>query len=181
MKKSFCAISCIIAICGLRISTVVGWENEFTHPALTEEAVERSVLAGDYLQMQLGLEAKLDTEVELLSSVRSDLQTRAGQCIPPATWNTTKTSLTEWLKDDSFFEDAPTVRARHHFHDPLRDAGLYNWAYGSAWLAKKLSAKDFPDYEPFDPLARRCMVSAPWIPFDKDTYPDRMAVYDFRW
>jgi hypothetical protein len=116
MKKYLLTISWAVSACVFQTSTVMAFENELTHRELTREAVKRSVLAGatGYLQEQLGLENGLDTPVELLLSVQSDLEVRLAQ--DGATWGR-KTSLRPRLMDGSFFEDVPIPRARHHFHD----------------------------------------------------------------
>lgn len=116
MKKYLLTISCVASACVFQTSTVMAFENELTHRQLTREAVERSVLAGatGYLWTQLELKNGLNTTVELLPSVQSDLELRLAQ--EGATWEE-RTSLRDRLVDGSFFEDVPVPRARHHFHD----------------------------------------------------------------
>ncbi|MBN2019090.1 MAG: hypothetical protein JW749_02560 [Sedimentisphaerales bacterium] len=111
---------------GILASNAIAWENHLTHPTITEKAVERSVLAGDYFQTQLDLNSGLNTNLILTAQYQDDLVRRAGQARPPELWEATQRSIKNWLKEGSKFEDVPNPRARHHFHDPLRDTGLNN-------------------------------------------------------
>jgi hypothetical protein len=45
--------SITLLLFGILASKAIAWENHLTHPKITEKAVERSVLAGDYLKTQL--------------------------------------------------------------------------------------------------------------------------------
>ena len=56
MKNSLFTISSILLLCAIQVSDVIAFEDDLTHRAITEEAVERSVLAGDYLEKELGLD-----------------------------------------------------------------------------------------------------------------------------
>jgi hypothetical protein len=46
-------ISSISLFFEIFVSKAEAWENELTHPSITQKAAERSVLAGDYLKTQL--------------------------------------------------------------------------------------------------------------------------------
>jgi len=48
MKRTLLIISFILILFAIPVSTVVAFENELTHPAMTKQGVERSVLSGDY-------------------------------------------------------------------------------------------------------------------------------------
>jgi hypothetical protein len=135
----------------LQVSDVIAWENEFTHTAITKEAVEESVLAGNYLQTQLGLQEGLDTELELLDWFQYSLDQRVLQ-ETKFHWNETEISIRAWLIDGSMLEDVPVPRARHHFHDAIRNTGLDNSDRSALIRAelKKGSKKKYPDYWPFD-------------------------------
>ena len=63
MNKKLFILSLVMSLCAVQTSNVIAWENEFTHPALTEKTVGRSVLAEDYLEMQLGMPDGIETEL----------------------------------------------------------------------------------------------------------------------
>jgi len=50
MKKYLFTISSILLLCALQVSDVIAWGADRTHRAITKKAVERSVLAEDYLE-----------------------------------------------------------------------------------------------------------------------------------
>jgi hypothetical protein len=122
-----------------------------THKAITQEAVNRSVLSGDYLDKQLGLTNKLTTELELLGQFQGNIDMRVSE-EPGFVWAKTKISILDWLKDGSELEDVPNPRARHHFYDPIRNRGLDNSERPAVLinLIKRGSKKKYPDYWPFD-------------------------------
>jgi hypothetical protein len=117
------------------------WENKFTHPAITEQAVNSSAAQiNDYLKNQLGLSDGLSTQ--LYWNFPSDIETRMTRngIVDPIR---TKTIL-NWLRAGSAIEDEDgrwkPWRPRHHFHDPIRNAGLDNhfdypnWEALDGWL-----------------------------------------------
>lgn len=53
MSRKLYMLFFILLFCGVQVSNVIAWEGKFTHRAITKKAVERSVLAGDYLETQL--------------------------------------------------------------------------------------------------------------------------------
>jgi alpha-tubulin suppressor-like RCC1 family protein len=111
----------------------IAWENQLTHPAITKNSAERSVLAGDYLQTQLGLDEKLDANLVLTGQFQNNIDMRVSQ-EPEFVWDhKTQVSILEWLKKGSSLEDVPNPRARHHFYDPIRNTGLNN--SNSFWLS----------------------------------------------
>ncbi len=158
MNKSITlALFSILLLFEILPSNAVAWENEKTHPAITDKAVKLSVLGGDYLQTQLGMNEKLGTKLLLTEQYQNNLVRRAGQKRPtPKVWNTTESSILDWLKAGSEFEDIPNPRARHHFYNPIWNEGLNNVLvepfsdihgliyYGSTWF--------YPDYWGFNLL-----------------------------
>jgi len=114
-----------LLVCVLFISKAIAWENQVTHPAITGSAVERSVLASDYLQTQLGLNSNLNAQLELTSQFQNNINMRVAQ-EPGFKWAKTKISIHDWLMEGSKLEDVPNPRARHHFYDPIRNTGLNN-------------------------------------------------------
>jgi len=50
MKKYLFTISSILLLCALQVSDVIALEADLTHRAITKKAVERSILAGNYLE-----------------------------------------------------------------------------------------------------------------------------------
>jgi len=51
--------------------------------------------------------------------------------LPAAPW--AENQVLDWLIWGSWLEDVPDVRAKHHFHDPTRNAGLDNRAEHKKW------------------------------------------------
>jgi hypothetical protein len=128
----------------------MAFENKQTHPAITKHAVDRSVLAEGYLNEQLGLSSDLNTMLELTDDFRDRIQMRVLQ-EPNFSWDKSSLSIREWLMEGSSLEDVPNPRARHHFHDPIRDHGLDN-SDGPAWLMNLLyfgSQHSYPKYHAF--------------------------------
>jgi hypothetical protein len=150
-RKSAVKLIFILLLCGLITKNSLAWENKLTHPAITEKAIERSVL-NDFLNNQLGLNDGLETQLELTGQFQNNINTRVAQ-EPEFEWdNKTKVSILEWLRRGSSLEDVPNPRARHHFHDPIRNAGLNNSdanqkVLNLIWLFSKLL---YPDYWGFD-------------------------------
>jgi hypothetical protein len=62
MNKKLFILSLVMFLCAVQTSNVIAWENEFTHPALTEKTVERSDL-DDYLKTQLEMPDGIETEL----------------------------------------------------------------------------------------------------------------------
>ena len=88
----------VLLFCGLTATSALAWENQKTHPAITKEAVERSILAGDYLKTQLGLTSDLNTPLELTGQFQNNINMRVIQ-EPEYEWdNLTTVSIKEWLK-----------------------------------------------------------------------------------
>ena len=89
-----------------------------THKALTSKAISESGLH-DYLKDQLDIGQGLTTILLLDETITPD----ADRVLPqvPA-----YPLIAELLTAGAGLEDIPMPRARHHFHDPNRDAGLDN-------------------------------------------------------
>ncbi len=160
--KTGLVIVCLVCFCQL----LYAFENKYTHPAITKEAVNNTTSQiDDYLKTQLGFGSGLTTE--LYWNFPSDIEKRikAGDANPA---EKTRTML-EWIKTGSNIEDedgsvfVPPYRARHHFHDPYRNAGLDNhtdnpgWdaPFWSSWLPLGESALDWAiighsSYEPYN-------------------------------
>lgn len=127
MKKIALAVIISIGIDLFLNTTIYGWDNRLTHPAITREAINSSAsLIDSYLATQLGLSDGIATE--LYWDFPADVESRMtrNNMVDPAE---TKTIL-DWLRAGSTIEDEDGKwkpwRPRHHFHDPTRNAGLDN-------------------------------------------------------
>lgn len=125
----------ILIICFLSVAVgfrknVFAFGNKKTHPALTEKAVAASVL-DDYLKTELdideGINAEFQYNVEMYNAYIKRRMEK-GKVENPD--NPSRTIL-KWIKAGSAIEDEDdsllwSIRARHHFHDPIHNAGLDN-------------------------------------------------------
>ena len=93
MKKLCFLLIIIISIIFVFSGNVSAFDNENTHPDLTDEAIEKSKLY-DYFKNTLNFPNGTGTIVE---------------GIP----------IRKWIMDGSEFEDEPGCRASNHFHNPL--------------------------------------------------------------
>ncbi len=119
MKENLITVVAILTCLGWNCR-VYAWAGD-THKALTEKAVadnNQSVL-DDYLRWPLHVEQGLNGVLLLNPSVTPDLE----RVLPEIPANPTVLDL---LKAGAALEDIPLPRARHHFHDPYRNAGLDN-------------------------------------------------------
>jgi hypothetical protein len=122
----------LIVIIGMN-HQVFGWENIATHPAITEKAVRSNSSLDGYLKTYLDLPNGIDTNLLTLWDMFSVPRFRN---IEP---NKPIKSISEWIKAGSLIEDEdghlfiPPFRPRHHFHDPLRNAGLDNYTDHPFW------------------------------------------------
>jgi hypothetical protein len=101
-----------------------------THKALTEKAISnnnQSVL-DDYLKNELGMGQGLNSVLVLDRTITPDANRVLPQ-IPPYP------SILDYLKAGACLEDIPLPRARHHFHDPYRNAGLENKSEHPTWAS----------------------------------------------
>ncbi|MCX6826905.1 MAG: hypothetical protein NTV06_06550, partial [candidate division Zixibacteria bacterium] len=150
--KRFSNSLCLVMLLSFS-SVLYGWENRFTHPAITEQAVDSNAAQiNDYLKNQLGLSSGLSTQ--LYWNFPSDVTNRIRAGSADA-GNRTRTVL-EWIRTGSNIEDMDGIRivswrSRHHFHDPYRNAGLDNhfdhpdWTapFWSSWLPLGQSALEW--------------------------------------
>jgi hypothetical protein len=111
---------------------VFGFGHEVTHPAITSESISISAL-DDYLKNNLGLSYGVQTELQYDTDIYNSLiknRIAVGNCEPERT----KRTVFNWIRAGSDIEDIdkdanpplPSIRARHHFHDPIRNSGLDN-------------------------------------------------------
>ena len=123
MKWVIKSLFAVLAILGCSVQ-VHAWSGR-THSALTEKAIfnnSQSVL-DNYLKEQLNVSQGLGVSLLLDELITPD----AGRVLPEVPANP---SVLDLLKAGSRLEDIPLPRARHHFHDPYRDAGLRVWFTG---------------------------------------------------
>lgn len=50
MNKKLFILSLVMSLCAMQTSNVIAWENDFTHPAITDKAMRKSDLIDDYLK-----------------------------------------------------------------------------------------------------------------------------------
>lgn len=149
MKKLLLLI-CLVILFSLS-KELCGFENKKTHPALTDEAIGAPGI-DNYLKTKLGLSGGVSNE--LYWSFPADIKERMdeGDAEPD---KTTRTIL-EWLKTVSVIEDEDgkryAWRPRHHFHDPIRNAGLDNHTDHNDW--------DAPGWSTWLPLGESALVWA---------------------
>ncbi|WLE97334.1 MAG: hypothetical protein QTN59_00575 [Candidatus Electrothrix communis] len=89
----------LIVLFALTPSQTRGWDDIETHPAFTEEAVDRAKDFKDALTSQLGFEGEIREKLYNGKSTHS---------------------IIKWLQDGSEKEDNPMCRAASHFHDPWK-------------------------------------------------------------
>ena len=134
MNKYGIPILLIIAIILLAFGgDVLGFCNQITHPAITNNAIGESAI-DDYLKNQLGMINGIQTQLRYQPDwyqtyIQYRLQ-RGGYSL-----GGNNRTVLEWLKSGSVIEDEdldvwppflPSIRPRHHFHDPIRNSGLDN-------------------------------------------------------
>jgi len=119
MKRNLTILIAVTIILGWSYQ-VYAWEGE-THKALTEKGASnnnKSVLGG-YIKNELGMTQGLGSILLLDESNTPDSE----RVLPEIPENP---SILDLLKTGAHLEDVPNPRARHHFHDPYRNAGLDN-------------------------------------------------------
>ncbi len=125
----------ILIICFLSVAlgfrkNVFAFGNKKTHPALTEKAVAASVL-DDYLKTELGIDEGINAEFQYdIEMYDAYIKRRMEKGKVENPDNPSRTIL-KWIKAGSAIEDEDdsllwSIRARHHFHDPIHNAGLDN-------------------------------------------------------
>jgi hypothetical protein len=114
MKKK---IIVIIIMCCLTSAVAYCFDDEQTHPLLTDRTISNSLLSS-YLVNHLGFSEGIDKQLTTY-------------------WFPTSKSIKKWLQKGSTDEDSPVCRASTHFHDPLKawDKSYVSDspAYISAW------------------------------------------------
>ncbi len=129
-KLTYIALSFLIINIWLTHSSY-GYGNKITHPAITSNAIGESAI-DSYLKDQLGMSNGLQTQLRYQPEwyqtyIQYRLQ-RGGYSL-----GGNNRTVLEWLKSGSVIEDEdkdilldslPSIRPRHHFHDPIRDSGL---------------------------------------------------------
>jgi hypothetical protein len=116
------------------------WENKKTHPAITNNAISASMV-DNYLKTQIGITNGLTTQLYWNFPQKIKTRISRGDANP----NQTTRIISEWLRVGSIIEDTDenpdprravaAWRPRHHFHDPVRDAGLDNHTDHPDWEA----------------------------------------------
>ncbi len=133
MNKCMILILLIITIIIFTFSNKgLGFGNKATHPSLTNISVEGSGV-DIYMKNQLGMANGIQTQLRYQPDwyqmyIEYRLQ-RGGH----SAGGNNRTVL-EWLKAGSVIEDEdldvlsflPSIRPRHHFHDPINNVGLDN-------------------------------------------------------
>jgi hypothetical protein len=101
-----------------------------THKALTEKAISNNnqSILDDYLKNELGMGQGLNNVLVLDRTITPDANRVLPQ-IPPYP------SILDYLKAGACLEDIPLPRAKHHFHDPYRNAGLDNKSEHPIWAS----------------------------------------------
>ncbi len=130
LRRNVSVISFYLLMCLFLCPILYGFGNEFTHPAITEKAISSAIL-NDYLKIQLGFDDGLSAQ--LYWDFPSDIKERMGKAEPDKTTR----SILDWLRMGSIIEDEDgrywPIRPRHHFHDPIRNAGLDNQTDHPNW------------------------------------------------
>ena len=125
----------LIVLLGINIwptHITYGFGNKITHPAITNKAVQSSVV-DTYLKNQLGITNGIQMQLTYQPDwydeyIEYRLQ-RGGYSI-----GGNNRTILEWLKSGSVIEDEdkdtlfflPSIRPRHHFHNPIDNVGLDN-------------------------------------------------------
>lgn len=126
MKKNLTILVTALISLGWNFQ-VYAWEGK-THKTLTEKAISdnsQSIL-DNYIEDELGMEQGLNSVLILDESATPD----ASRVLPEIPANP---SILDLLKAGAKLEDIPNPRARHHFHDPYRNAGLDNKTEHPVW------------------------------------------------
>jgi len=148
MKLKYTTLLLVLSL----LNSLYAWENKKTHPAITSKATEASVI-DDYLKTQMRLTD--GTSTQLYWNFPQDIKTRIGR--GKAEPDKTTRNISEWLRVGSIIEDEDgrlivPWRPRHHFHDPIRNAGLDNHTDHPDW--------DAPGWSSWLPLGESALVWA---------------------
>ena len=96
MKKLLILALALLCVVMLMQQISMGYDDEDTHPRITNIAVDKSILK-TYLPQYLG--------AEFAEGYRSKVDSR---------------DIISWICEGSIAEDSPICRSASHFHDPLR-------------------------------------------------------------
>jgi hypothetical protein len=116
MKRAIKSLFVVLMVLGCSVQ-IYAWSGK-THKALTEKAISnnnKSIL-DSYLKDELGIGDGLNGILKLDESITPDSE----RVLPEIPQNP---SVLDLLKAGAALEDIPLPRARHHFHDPKRNAG----------------------------------------------------------
>jgi hypothetical protein len=97
MKKQIIIYGLLLPLLLCLVSNVTAFDDNVTHPEITEKAMEESLL-DQHLKGNLGFRDGLKTYLFL---------------------NNKKKPVAKWIKYGSEKEDSPNCRASNHFHNPL--------------------------------------------------------------
>ncbi|MFH1371628.1 MAG: hypothetical protein ABII09_10140 [Planctomycetota bacterium] len=144
MKKNLRML--IFAIAILRIGSQAFGFCDSSHANLTQTAIYNSAL-GKYLQTQLNIQQGLGEVLTLDQSVippseripSAQFEDRISSIIP------TNPTIRELLICGARLEDIPNPRAKHHFYDPYRNAGLDDKTDHPEW--RKYAPAIWTNYE----------------------------------
>ncbi|MBN2018600.1 MAG: hypothetical protein JW749_00050 [Sedimentisphaerales bacterium] len=133
MKKYEILTNLIIAVIILNFSKIAfGFGNKLTHPALTNSITEGAVV-DSYLKNQLGMSNGIQTQLKYQPDwyqMYIEYRLKRGDY----SLGGNNRQVFEWMKAGSVIEDEdleawyffPSIRPRHHFHDPINNVGLDN-------------------------------------------------------
>jgi len=161
MEKSVIKRNFTLVVFLIVCTPLYAWENRYTHPAITDEAVNLSGL-DNFLKIQLGKDDGFLNE--LYWDFPSDISERINK--GGANQNQQIRTILEWIKMGSNIEDMDgrsiPWRPRHHFYDPTcnfqdlgepgRSAGLDNHTDYPDW--------DAPGWSTWLPLGQSALVWA---------------------
>ncbi|MBN2063416.1 MAG: hypothetical protein JW745_01350 [Sedimentisphaerales bacterium] len=96
----------LLSFCG----TAYSWDNSIVHPALTEEAIGKSVLANGFLQSELDFNEGLSGKSELTEGLEANIDLRVSfetnKNHKPLEWKKdVSKSYKQWLVNGSIYED----------------------------------------------------------------------------
>ena len=185
MKDCRISAALILLVILLAFNSILfGFGNKVTHPAISSESIDAST-ADDYLKNNIGLSRGIQTELQYDADLYNFFirqRMYRGNFYP----DMTKRTVFGWLRAGSVIEDEDgyrfPIRARHHFHDPLHNAGLEdktdypNYSQLFAWVTHIYS-------EGFDVTGQSAIIwaisgEAQQEPFDNFECWER-ARYDF--
>lgn len=146
MRKIFVWTICL----SLLFCTILfAWDDNYTHPHITEKALDASAL-DEYLYTVLNIPERTELKINGIRDTKSIL---------------------EWFQYGSKQEDSPKCRASNHFHNPLEEwheSGLTDTTGLTRWLCSGDDAEYPPDKIKSN-VAWATGFKAPGVP-DEATY-----------